>query len=151
MKILCQGIVSGGEVGFLFLALRKLELFSSLTDVQLYKILQFMRSVEFEAGETVFKKGAAGDSFYVIQRGKVQARVPGFLGFSKTLATMGPSEFFGELALILQQPRAATIVCVEKTACFVLDRGDLQYVMRRNPDMAATIEQIARKRLGGKA
>ena len=147
MRLLCKGIVAGGNVGFLFVALRKQELFQSLSDIQLYKVLQFMSSVEFDAGETVFKKGAVGDAFYIIQSGKVEARVPGFLGLAKTIATMGPAEFFGELALILKQPRAASIVCVEKTACFVLERGDLDYVMKRNPDIASAIEQVARKRL----
>lgn len=145
MKILSTGTASGGDPGFLLSAMRKVALFASLSDEQLCKVLYFVKSVAFDAGETVFKKDDDGDSFFVIQEGKVEARAPGFLG-AKTLRAMGPGEFFGELALILKQPRSATIVCVEKTICFALERSDLEILMDRDTDIASTIKKTAKER-----
>ncbi|MDD5630110.1 MAG: cyclic nucleotide-binding domain-containing protein [Elusimicrobia bacterium] len=125
--------------------MRKLELFASLSDEQLRKVLYFVKALVFDAGEAVFAKGDDGDSFYVIESGRVEARVPGFLG-SKVLSSMGPGDFFGELALILKQPRSASIVCVEDTICFALDRTDLELLMERNPDIASAIKKVAKER-----
>lgn len=145
MQVLSTGIASGKNTDFLVAAMTRLDFFSSLSDEQLRKVLYFVKALAFEAGETVFNKGDDGDSFYLIESGRVEARVPGFLG-SKIIATMGAGDFFGELALILKRPRAATIVCVEETVCFALDRADLELLMERNPDIASAIKTIAKER-----
>jgi CRP-like cAMP-binding protein len=134
---------SGAEESFA--PLRALDLLSPLNDEQLRKTAYFVKTVEFEAGETVFEKGAPGESFYLIRDGRVEARVPGFFG-AKVVGAMGPGEFFGELALILSRPRAATIVCVEETVCFELDRTDLERLMERSPDVGDAIKRIAKER-----
>ena len=126
----------------------RLEFFAALSREQLDKMLFFIKFVQFEAGETVIEKDAPGDSFFVIYAGQVEVRVPGFLG-AKVLSTMGPGDFFGELALILNQPRSASIVCMEATQCFMLDRADFAQLMAQNPDIAQAIKDIARSRFGG--
>lgn len=147
MRVLSTGIVPGGDVGFLFRPLRKLELFSGLTDIQLYQVLYHTKTLEYAAKEVIFRQGEPGDSFYVVQSGAVEARVPGFLGlFSRTVGRMGPGDFFGELALLLRRPRTATAVCVQKTVCFVLARPDLEHLMRRDPGIAAAVDAAVKKR-----
>ena len=145
MRVLGQGIAAGEEAGQLFDSFRSLELFTSLSDENLRKALYFVKTVEFDDGETVFEKDEPGESFYLIREGRVEARVPGFFG-AKVLSAMGSGEFFGELALILQRPRSATVVCVEPTVCFVLDHADLERLMERSPDVAAAIKRIAKQR-----
>lgn len=146
MRVLSTGIVPGGDVGFLFRPMRRLELFAALSDIQLYQVLYHTKTLEFAAKETIFRKDEPGDSFYVVQNGRVEARVPGFLGLSKVVGRMGPGDFFGELALLLKQPRSATAVCVEKTVCFSLARPDLEQLMRKSPDIAAAVNAAAEKR-----
>ncbi len=146
MRVLSTGIVPGGDVGFLFRPMRRLELFAALTDIQLYQVLYHTKTLEFDAKEHIFRQGDPGDSFYVVQSGRVEARVPGFLGLSKVVGRMGPGDFFGELALLLKQPRAASAVCVEKTVCFSLSRPDLEQLMRKDPHVAAAVNEAARKR-----
>jgi voltage-gated potassium channel len=147
MKILGAGAASGEDAGILMSSLRRLDLFAPLSDDQLRKVIYFIKSVTFEAGETVFKKDDPGDSFYVVQAGKVEARGGGFLGFEKIIRSMGPGEFFGELALILKRPRSASIVCVEDAFCYALDASDLELLMERNPDIASAIKNVAKERL----
>jgi len=62
------------------------------------------------------------------------------------LCRMGPGEFFGELALILRQPRSATVRCAEPTVCFTLDRTDLELLMERSAEIAGVIKRAARER-----
>ncbi|MDD5304022.1 MAG: cyclic nucleotide-binding domain-containing protein [Elusimicrobia bacterium] len=147
MKLIGLGVSAGPERDFLMSELRGLDLFAPLTDEQLRKMLYFVKSVEFEDGEIVFEKGDPGEWFYLIHRGEVEIFEPGFFGPS-VLARMGPGDFFGELALILSQPRSAGVRCVGETACFALDRTDLETLMERSPDIAAAIKQIAQQRFG---
>ncbi|MDX6769513.1 MAG: cyclic nucleotide-binding domain-containing protein [Elusimicrobiota bacterium] len=146
MKVLSTGIVPGGDVGFLYRPFRALELFASLTDKQVYQVLYGVRTLEYAKGEVIFRRGDPGDAFFVVQTGRVEARVPGFLGFSRVVGRMGPGEFFGELAMLLRQPRAATAVCAERTVVHSLSWPDLDGLMRKNPDIAAAINAAVAKR-----
>jgi CRP-like cAMP-binding protein len=145
MKIIGAGVAGGEEPAQAFAALRALDLLAPLSDEQLRKTVYFVKTVEFDEGETVFKKDDPGESFYLIHEGRAEARVPGFFG-AKVLNAMGPGEFFGELALILSRPRSAAVVCVERTVCFMLDRADLERLMERSPDVEDAIKRIAKLR-----
>lgn len=145
MKLIAQGVEAGPERDFLLAELRGLDLFAPLSDEQLRKMLFFIKSVEFEDGEVVFEKGDPGEWFYLIHRGEVEIVEPGFFGAS-VVARMGPGDFFGELALLLRQPRSAGVRCVGETSCFALDRADLETLMERAPDIGAAIKKIAQGR-----
>ena len=145
MRIISTGTSSGDDADFLAGALKLLPLFAALSEEQLVKVLYFIKVVEFEAGETVFEEGDAGERFYIVYEGRVEARKVGLLK-EKVLSSMGPGEFFGELALLLGRRRAAAIVCVQPTICFSLDQTDLELLMERNPDIADAIRNVARKR-----
>ena len=147
MRIDGSGAASGEDAGFLMASMKRLDLFAPLSDEQLRKVIYFVKTLAFESGETIFSKGDEGGSFYIVKSGAVEAKLSGFLGFGKTLSTMGPGEFFGELALILKRPRSATIVCLEETTCYALDKSDLELLMERNADIAAEIKRVAKQRL----
>jgi len=147
MKVLSNGIAAGENADAFVAALRDVEFFRTLDDAQLRKVLYFMKAFDFDAGETVFVKDAPGDAFYLVRSGRAEARVPGFFG-SKVLGVMGPGDFFGELALLLDRPRAATVVCTEATVCLVLAHVDMVIMMDRHPEIAAQIKAVAEKRSG---
>lgn len=147
MRLVGQGVDAGPERDFLMEELRGLDLFAPLSDEQLRKMLFFVKTVEFEDGETVFEKGDPGDLFYLIHRGEVEILEPGFFG-ATVLARLGTGDFFGELALMLSQPRSAGARCVGGTECFALDRADLETLMERSPDIAAAIKKTAQARFG---
>jgi CRP-like cAMP-binding protein len=65
---------------------------------------------------------------------------------SKAVATLGPGQFFGETALVSNEPRNATIVCVEPTLLFTLMATDFAFVLRENPAAAAEMKSIAAQR-----
>jgi CRP-like cAMP-binding protein len=145
VKVIGHGFEAGPEREFLMSELRGLDLFAPLNDEQLLKLLYFIKSVEFEDGETIFEKEDPGELFYLVHRGEVEIFMPGMFG-ATVIRRIGPGEFFGELALILRQPRSAGARCVGETVCFALDRADLETLMERSPDIAATIKRIAQGR-----
>jgi glucose-6-phosphate 1-dehydrogenase len=93
------------------------------------------------AGETIIKKGEHGDEMYLICRGEVEV-VDG----QKVVATLREGDCFGEVALLLSEPRTATVRA--KTPCnlFVLGRADFSRILRDHQQFAQAIEKIARER-----
>jgi CRP-like cAMP-binding protein len=135
------------EVGILARMMRKVDFFSPLTVGQVDQVLPHIRLYQYDAGETVFSQGGPGDAFYIVYKGKVSIRVKkGLLSFSKTVASMGEGAFFGEMALISEAPRSATVVCEEPTQLFVLISGDFKFVLNENPATAAEMKRIAERR-----
>lgn len=128
--------------------MRSVPIFSMLTDDQQRRMLPFVGMREYGVGETVFKKGDEGDAFYAIFVGKVEVSVEeGLLIKTKNvLRTMGPGEFLGELALLLKQPRSATIACLESTQFFVISKTDFELMLERNKDIADAVKKAGRER-----
>ena len=94
-------------------------------------IIDAMKEVKLKKGETVIKQGDKGDEFFVIDEGEIDCmRVMKQGESAKYLKTYLPGEGFGELALLYNAPRAATLVC--KTGCvlFSLDRQTFNHVVR---------------------
>lgn len=147
MRVLRDGLTAGESADAFVAVLRDVEFFRTLDDAQLRQVLYFMKALDFDAGEVVFVKDAPGDAFYLVRSGRAEARVPGFFG-PKVLGVMGPGEFFGELALLNDRPRAATVVCTEPTVCLALAHVDMVIMMDRHPEIAERIRAVARARAG---
>jgi LmbE family N-acetylglucosaminyl deacetylase len=77
----------------------------------------------FPAGSHIVEQGEQGASLYLILSGHADVLQEDIDGTQRTLARLGPGEFFGELAIVHQQPRAAHIVAVEDVTCLVLAPG----------------------------
>lgn len=136
------------ELGVLAGMMRKVELFTPLTVGQLERVLPSVLLFEYGPGERVFKQGEPGDAFHIVYQGKVEVSVrSGLLGLSsKTVAALGPGGFFGEIALVSDAPRTATVRCAEKTLLFTLVAHDFRFVLHENPSAAAEMKRIAERR-----
>lgn len=139
--------VAGEELGTLARMLRKVDFFAPLNLGQVEQVLPYIMLHSYGAGEVVFRQGDMGDAFYIVYTGKVGVQVKkGFFSFSKTVATLAPGDFFGEISLISQEPRTATVTCLEPTQLFVLVAADFQFVLKQNPAAKAEMERIAARR-----
>ena len=78
----------------------------------------------FEAGEVILREGDTGDAAYLIVSGRCRAYRKAADG-EETLVTMGPGDVFGEMALLLDEPRAASVQAAGAVTLLVLDRATL--------------------------
>ncbi|OQY34675.1 MAG: Crp/Fnr family transcriptional regulator [Spirochaetaceae bacterium 4572_59] len=103
-------------------------------------------AVTFKAGDIIFCEFEPGDSFYLIQSGKVKI-VKIFGDIEKTIDIMHPGEFFGEMALLEEAPRSATIIAVEETKLLEFNRENFEILMKGNPQIALKLLKLFSKRI----
>lgn len=83
-----------------------------------------LEPVSFEDGETIVRQGEPGDDFYIIVDGTAIVKQNRAEGEEPTeVGRLGPSDYFGEIALLLDRPRAATVVACGPLKCVKLDRA----------------------------
>ncbi|HAM34867.1 MAG TPA: hypothetical protein DEB40_04690 [Elusimicrobia bacterium] len=139
--------VSAPQQSFLARALRKVDFFSPLTVGQIDAVLPHISLYSYAQGETVFRQGEPGDAFYIVHVGRVIVRVKkGLLSLRRTVATLGPGDFFGEIALVSRSPRTAEVSCLETSQLFTLVAADFEFVLRQNPSAQAEMARIAARR-----
>jgi CRP-like cAMP-binding protein len=126
-------------------ALRSVDLFRPLSDDELRAAAERFRSLHYGSGEKIIEEGAPGDSFFLIDSGEVQvSRKMG--GFARELARLMEGQFFGEMALLTGEKRAATVVAASDVDVFVLDKNGFQNIIAANPAIAVDISAILAER-----
>lgn len=138
--------IGPSELGILGNMMRKVDFFTPLTVGQLDQVLPAIMLYAYEPGETVFAQGQKGDAFYIVYQGSVEIRLRNWLLFTKKVATMRAGDFLGEIALISDEPRTATVVCAEPTLLFTLIADDFRFVLKENPAAATEMARIASRR-----
>ncbi|DAZ94562.1 TPA: hypothetical protein N0F65_004178, partial [Lagenidium giganteum] len=123
--------------------LRSVPLLSSLTDDELDILAHALNVVSFEDNSKIIKEGDAGDTFYMISDGKVSVRKSGF-----EIMQLRSGEFFGERALLANEPRAADCVAIGRVECLTLHRdaferllGKLDHIMQREIQRQQMMQQ----------
>lgn len=101
---------------------------------------------EFPRGTVLFREGDPGTEMYVVHRGQV--RISFDVGGRETvLSTLGPGEFFGEMAILSGRPRSATATCVEDAKLVVVDGRTFEAMLRSNGEIAARMVRKLADRL----
>ena len=100
--------------------IRNIPLFSGLPREDIAKILGKLEEKSFSPGETVFSQGDQGDAFYLIQSGAVQVVLESKGVRSEGIVVLGPQDWFGEMALLSEEPRSASILAVKDTTLWRL-------------------------------
>lgn len=138
--------IGAPELGVLAHMLRKVEFFTPLTIGQLEQVLPTVMLYAYDAGETVFRQGQTGDAFYIVYKGSVDIKIKQWVIFSKKVAALKEGDFFGEIALISDEPRTATVVAAEPTMLFTLISDDFKFVLAENPSAAEEMRKIGKRR-----
>lgn len=122
-------------------------LFSGMSPEQLEAISSFTFQKAFGPGELIVEEGRTGNGLYVVISGKVEV-VKG-LGTQQQqiLATFGSGEVFGEMALLGEWPRTASVRAVEQAECLGMDRWVFLAQLERHPQVAIKMLQILAQRL----
>jgi CRP/FNR family transcriptional regulator len=111
--------------------LRKVPLFSGLDNKELDQIASSMRERRFKAGDTVTQEGAGGVGFFVVEEGEAEVDVGG-----ETRGVVGPGDYFGEIALINESPRTATLTARTDMLCFGMTPWDFRPLVESNSTIA---------------
>ena len=97
--------------------MRRTNLFKNTSDIRLIKICSAMTKMKFEKGEFIFKEGEIGDKFYLVKKGRVKV-----LKETKFIREMEAGSCFGELSLLINEPRSATIETSTKCSVYILTK-----------------------------
>jgi CRP/FNR family transcriptional regulator, cyclic AMP receptor protein len=111
---------------------RKLSLFAELDDRELASIAGVAKTRRYAKDDVIFHADESGDVFCVIREGKVKITMISPEGKEIILSMMGPGDFFGEMALLDDEPRSATVVATEALEVFTIWRTDFLEILRDN-------------------
>ncbi|KAI9282865.1 cyclic nucleotide-binding-like protein, partial [Umbelopsis sp. AD052] len=119
------------QTNFIREALAEIFLFKDLDKDQLHDVVAAMKECPVTTGTRVIKQGDDGDYFYLVQSGRLECHIRKD-GHSKQVAVYGSKSSFGEVALMYNSPRSATITATEDTILFALDRTTFRRLLVNN-------------------
>src|SRR4051812_35969084 len=119
--------------------LRKVPLLSSLSDIQLEWVASSSTVCQYPKRSVVFHEGDASDYLLVILRGRVKVVLLGESGHESIIAILEPPNFLGEVALLDQAPRSATVVTLEETQFLQISSKSFLALLGQHPEMAVTV------------
>ena len=124
--------------------LAAVDLFTVLTKKEVKKIHDAGKDVQFRAGRTIVSEGETGVGFHLIMQGKAKVTVNGRLR-----ATLGPGDYFGEMAIIDRGPRSATVTAETDVQTLGIASWDFMPVLSQNFEMCRKIMVELSRRLRG--
>ena len=121
----------------------RIPLFGELSATQIADVMKLLRAQKIEKGTIVARRGEPAHSMYLIVDGEVEIKL------RHQHVRLGAGQFFGEVAVLQQSRRSATVVALRSTRLLALDSSDLHGLMDREPQIASRIREAAQERLGG--
>jgi CRP-like cAMP-binding protein len=118
------------------------DLFAGVGGVPLAAIATRAVEVEFSPGRQIARQGEVGTGFFLIVSGAALVTRDG-----EEIATLGPGDFFGELSLLDQQPRVATVTAVGPTVCLGIASWDFERLLEEQPRVAIGVLRGVARRL----
>jgi Pyruvate phosphate dikinase, AMP/ATP-binding domain/Cyclic nucleotide-binding domain len=123
-------------------AIERVPLFANLSPRDVEDIAALFKQRRFAPGETITKEGAGGAAFFVIESGEAAVSVGG-----RTRATLTKGDYFGEIALIDEGARSATVTATTELVCLGLTYWEFRPLVQRNAAIAWNLLQTLAKRL----
>jgi ATP-binding cassette subfamily B protein len=121
-------------------------LFSTLDGVLLAALASHFVTERHEPGAVIFEEGQVGDKLYVVTRGQVEVVTTGATGFEKRLAVLREGDYFGEMALLRDTPRSATVRARTPVTLLGLDRPQFSALLGAIPDLRAALDRAVEAR-----
>lgn len=126
---------------------RKFALFAELDDRELGAIAAVAKTRRYAKDDVVFHADEIGDVFCIIREGQVKVTMISPEGKEIILNTLGPGEFFGEMSLLDEQPRSATIIAIEPLEVVTIWRSDFLQILEESFSITRKILAELSKRL----
>jgi signal transduction histidine kinase len=138
-RALPRRALSLGATADWFPFLRKAYLFKGLTDDEVRLVGESCAEEEKDPGDVIFVEGSTADRFYIVMEGRVEVWKNYYDPKPDLLAVHGSGRFFGEMALIDELPRSATVVAKEKSRLLYLYRDDFRRLIRERSSIALSV------------
>jgi CRP-like cAMP-binding protein len=123
-------------------ALGRCPFFADLSRGELRELAKVTEDMEVEEGKTLTRQGAAGSEFFVIVDGEVAVTKDG-----SEIRTMGEGDFFGEISLLEDRPRTATVTAKTPLRFFVLTRQNFRALLDKQPEIEEKVTTALEERL----
>jgi CRP-like cAMP-binding protein len=127
--------------------LRTVPIFSELTDEDIASLARLSSRRRYPKDQVVFFENEEGDFFFMILEGRIKVTILGDDGREVILTVLGPGDFFGEMALLDNEPRSATAIAVEDSELLSLHRTDFQSVLTENRSITSALIKSLTARL----
>jgi len=121
--------------------LQRVPIFQGLEPRELERIAGSMKQRTFHAGDTVTAEGQGGVGFFVIESGEARVTIGG-----KDRRTLGPGDYFGEVALLTDSPRTATITAETDLRCYGMTSWDFKPLVESHSSIAWKLLQTMAKK-----
>ena len=118
----------------------RVPLFSELTAGEIADVMRYLRAQTVPAGALIVRRGEVAHSMYFIASGAVEVELP------KARIRLTEGQFFGEMAVIRQTRRTASVRALDPAKLLILDALDLAVLIAHKPDLGQRIEQVVRER-----
>jgi CRP/FNR family cyclic AMP-dependent transcriptional regulator len=126
--------------------LAKVPLFQNLKERQLQRLDSRFVSRTYKPGQEIVTQGKGGAGLFIVVTGAAEAVRMRSDGSKTVVNTFGPTDFFGELALLDDEPRTASVVTMQETECLVLSQWEFFGALREDPDMSIEVlQELARR------
>ena len=133
-------------------ALARVDLFSGLRYKELTQVAKCCREARYSPGSVLLSQGEKGLGLFIITKGTVRiTRANGPGGAEEVLATAGMADIVGEMALLDDLPRSATVTAVDEVSVLVLPKGEFRMILRHilstDPDVGLDLLAVLTRRL----
>lgn len=122
--------------------LARVPLFASCERGEIAAIEAVAQESFFTQGQPIVTQGTPGTAFYLILSGRVE-----IIRDSSSLGALGPGDFFGEMSLLDNAPRSASIRALEDTSCLMLSSWDFKSLLEKHPSIAIKLLEVISRRL----
>ncbi len=117
-------------------ALKQIPIFFDLPEEVLADLSEKIVEHKIEKGDVLFRQGSIGDSLFIITKGRVRIFIENGMEGDLTLILFGPGEFIGEMAILEEKPRSASVAALDSVEVLELKREDFLDVLRAQPVLA---------------
>lgn len=122
--------------------LARVPIFSACSPQEIAAISSVSQDSFYQADQIIVTQGTPGQAFYLILSGRVEIIRDGL-----SIGAFGPGDFFGDMSLLDQAPRSATIRAIEPTSCLMLSSWDFKSMLQDHPTIAIKLLEVMSRRL----
>jgi CRP-like cAMP-binding protein len=127
-------------------ALSTIPLFHGLDSRQIKNVASRFTELKYNVGDHIIEQGKIGIGLFIIESGRVEVVRERRDGTKVVLEPLGPNQFFGELSLLDEEPRTASVIATEPTVCLAITRLDFLDVLQEDAEIAILMmKELARR------